>query len=123
MHSCKIYIQCNYFNHISFEYALFGNTRGKIIQFWNQASDDAKRAKKIPILCMRYNSMPRDEFFFIVDCRLIKVLNTKQLEHSLTLKGKDIPTLYVFMASEVLSNINYKDIHKEAKLQCRTLYK
>ena len=24
---------------------------------------------------------------------------------------------------EVLSNINYKDIHKEAKLQCRTLYK
>ena len=67
--------------------------------------------------------MPREEFFFIVDCRLIKVFNTNRLEHSLTLKGKDIPTLYVFMASEVLSNINYKDIHKEAKLQCRTLYK
>ena len=110
-------------NDIRFEHVLLGNKRCKIIQFWNQASDDAKRAKKIPILCMRYNSMPRDEFFFIVDCRLIKVLNTKQLEHSLTLKGKGIPTLYVFMASEVLKYIDYKNIHKEAKVQCKTLYK
>lgn len=122
-HRCKISIECKSYNDIRFEHVLLGNKRCKIIQFWNQASDDAKRAKKIPILCMRYNSMPRDEFFFIVDCRLIKVLNTKQLEHNLTLKGKGIPTLYVFMASEVLKYIDYKNIHKEAKVQCKTLYK
>ena len=122
-HRCKISVECKSYQDIRFEHVLLGNKRCKIIQFWNQASNDAKRAKKIPILCMRYNSMPREEFFFIVDCRLIKVFNTNRLEHSLTLKGKDIPTLYVFMASEVLSNINYNDIHKEAKLQCRTLYK
>ena len=36
------------------------------LKFWEQASKDAKRAKKVPILCMRYNSMPANEFFFVV---------------------------------------------------------
>lgn len=122
-HRCKISIECKSYQDIRFEHVLLGNKRCKIIQFWNQAASDANRAKKIPILCMRYNSMPRDEFFFIVDSKLSKVLISNQLDHLLTLKGKDIPNLYVFMASEVIKKVNYKDIHKEAKLQCKTLYK
>lgn len=39
----------------------------KIDSFWNQANRDAERAKKIPVLIMRYNSMPKDEAFFMVN--------------------------------------------------------
>ena len=108
---------------IRFEHILLGNKGCKIVKFWKQASSDANRAKKIPILVMRYNSMPSTEFFFIIDKRLIKPLTKKPLAHTMVITSPDTPTLYVFMASEVLKNVNYKDIHKEAKIQCKTLYK
>lgn len=122
-HRCKISIECKSYQDIRFEHILLGNKRCKITQFWKQASSDAQRAKKIPILVMRYNSMPSTEFFFIVDERLIKPLTKKSLSHTMVITSPDTPTLYVFMASEVLKNVSYKDIHKEAKVQCKTLYK
>lgn len=122
-HRCKISIECKSYQDIRFEHILLGNKGCKIVKFWKQASSDANRAKKIPILVMRYNSMPSTEFFFIIDKRLIKPLTKKPLEHTMVITSPDTPTLYVFMASEVLKNVNYKDIHKEAKVQCKTLYK
>lgn len=122
-HRCKISIECKSYQDIRFEHILLGNKGCKIVQFWKQASSDAQRAKKIPILVMRYNSMPSTEFFFIVDERLIKPLTKKSLSHTMVITSPDTPTLYVFMASEVLKNVSYKDIHKEAKVQCKTLYK
>lgn len=122
-HRCKISIECKSYQDIRFEHILLGNKRCKITQFWKQVSSDAQRAKKIPILVMRYNSMPSTEFFFIVDERLIKPLTKKHLSHTMVITSPDTPTLYVFMASEVLKNVSYKDIHKEAKVQCKTLYK
>ena len=122
-HRCKISIECKSYQDIRFEHILLGNKGCKIVKFWKQASSDANRAKKIPILVMRYNSMPSTEFFFIVDERLIKPLTKKSLSHTMVITSPDTPTLYVFMASEVLKNVSYKDIHKEAKVQCKTLYK
>ena len=122
-HRCKISIECKSYQDIRFEHILLGNKGCKIVKFWKQASSDANRAKKIPILVMRYNSMPSTEFFFIIDKRLIKPLTKKSLAHTMVITSPDTPTLYVFMASEVLKNVNYKDIHKEAKIQCKTLYK
>ena len=122
-HRCKISIECKSYQDIRFEHILLGNKGCKIVKFWKQASSDANRAKKIPILVMRYNSMPSTEFFFIIDKRLIKPFTKKPLSHTMVITSPDTPTLYVFMASEVLKNVKYKDIHKEAKIQCKTLYK
>ncbi len=90
-----------------------GNKSCDILKFWEQASKDAKRAKKVPILCMRYNSMPANEFFFVVDYKLGSII-AQYITKSMYIQ---VPgnTLMVFMASEVLK-VPYKMIHKQVKL-------
>ena len=124
-HRCKLSIECKNYKDIRFEHVLLGNKRCKITQFWTQAWTDAKRSKKVPILCMRYNSMPKEEFFLIVDCYLAKPFLGRDLKHMMTINNPDLVhgNVYVFMASEVIKKVNYKDVHKEAKLSCKTLYK
>lgn len=89
------------------------------MKFWEQASKDAKRANKVPILCMRYNSMPSEEFFFVVGKKLSSVFY-KPLFDKAPIMVIDVPKigeiLYVFMASDILKNISYKLVHKQAKL-------
>ena len=72
-----------------------------------------ERKKKVPILCMRYNSMPANEFFFVVDYKLGSII-AQYITKSMYIQ---VPgnTLMVFMASEVLK-VPYKMIHKQAKL-------
>ena len=84
-----------------------------ILKFWEQASKDAKRGNKVPILCMRYNSMPAEEFFFVVGIKLGDLI-AQYVDRVMYIQ---VPgnTLMVFMASEVLRT-PYKLIHKQAKL-------
>lgn len=111
-HRCKISVECKSYKEIKFEHLLLGTKTCKILQFWNQACEDAQRAKKVPILCMRYNSMPRDEFFFIVDQRLREQFLGCPRQMDIYIKGY---ALSVFMATDVIKHIKYKDIHKRAK--------
>lgn len=112
-HRCKISIECKNYKDIKFEHVLLGNKSCDILKFWEQATKDAKRANKVPILCMRYNSMPSEEFFFVVDYRLESIIS-QYITKSMYIQ---VPgnTLMVFMASEVL-NVPYKLVHKQAKL-------
>lgn len=112
-HRCKISVECKNYKDIKFEHVLLGNKSCDILKFWEQASKDAKRAKKVPILCMRYNSMPANEFFFVVDYKLGSII-AQYITKSMYIQ---VPgnTLMVFMASEVLK-VPYKMIHKQAKL-------
>lgn len=118
-HRCKISIECKNYKEIKFEHLLLGNKGCDILKFWEQASKDAKRANKVPILCMRYNSMPSEEFFFVVGKDLSSVFY-KPLFDKANIMVIDVPKigeiLYVFMASDILKNVNYKLVHKQAKL-------
>ena len=78
--------------------------------------EDGERSKKVPILCMRYNSMPADEFFFVVDDRLVDNFLECPTQMGILCKGI---RLYIFMASEVISTVDYKKVHKQAKLSLR----
>ena len=113
-HRCKISVECKNYKEIKFEHLLLGNKVCDILKFWEQASKDAKRANKVPILCMRYNSMPSEEFFFVVDYKLGSVI-AQYITKSMYIQ---VPgnTLMVFMASDILKNVNYKLVHKQAKL-------
>lgn len=113
-HRCKISVECKNYKEIKFEHLLLGNKGCDILKFWEQASKDAKRANKVPILCMRYNSMPSEEFFFVVDYKLGSVI-AQYITKSMYIQ---VPgnTLMVFMASDILKNVNYKLVHKQAKL-------
>lgn len=118
-HRCKISVECKNYKEIKFEHILLGNKGCDILKFWEQASKDAKRANKVPILCMRYNSMPSEEFFFVVGKNLSSVFY-KPLFDKAPIMLIDVPKideiLYVFMASDILKNISYKLVHKQAKL-------
>lgn len=59
-------IECKFHKEIKFEDILLDN-KSKILEFWEQASGDAHRAKKIPLLIMRYNNMPSGDGFLVVD--------------------------------------------------------
>lgn len=116
-HRCKISIECKNYKEIKFEHVLLGNKNCDILRFWEQATKDAIRGKKVPILCMRYNSMPSEEFFFIVGPELAESIFNKDIVSSphmiINASGKN---LYVFMASSIIKYVNYKDVHKQAKL-------
>ena len=118
-HRCKISVEFKNYKEIKFEHILLGNKGCDILKFWEQASKDAKRANKVPILCMRYNSMPSEEFFFVVGKKLSSVFY-KPLFDKAPIMVIDVPKigeiLYVFMASDILKNISYKLVHKQAKL-------
>jgi hypothetical protein len=113
-HACKISVECKSYKEIKFEHVILGNKGSDINKFWEQATRDAKRSGKIPVLCMRYNAMPRDEFFFVVSAYLApafwKIINLPYL--TLNFEGE---VLMVFMASNVIKQVSYKEFHTLAK--------
>lgn len=116
-HRCKISIECKSYKDIKFEHVLLGNKGCDIERFWAQAKRDALRSKKQPILIMRYNSMPKDEFFMVVDSDLAEAFLTDEMYNQRYMalnNGTD--SLYVFMASSVKKYVSYKDVHKLSKL-------
>lgn len=115
-HRCRISVECKSYKDIRFEHILLGNKKCDILRFWEQAKGDAERTNKVPILCMRYNSMPKDEFFMVVDISLVKPFTPILNGTYLTINVKDKSyTLLIFMASQVKSNVDYRVLHKEAK--------
>lgn len=122
---CCISIECKNYQDIRFEHVLLGNKRCKIFDFWKQASRDANRTKKFPILCMRYNSMPRGEFFFVVDDSIaFSIITEETQERMMTINAPELPTtLYVFMASDIKQHISYKEMHKQLLKGIKKTYK
>lgn len=114
---CKISVECKSYKDIKFEHILLGNKGSDINKFWAQASRDAKRAHKAPILCMRYNAMPKGEFFFVISAQYAeafwKILGEPYF--SITMGNDDGDVILVFMASKVLKNVSYKELHKIIK--------
>ena len=114
---CKISVECKSYKDIKFEHILLGNKGSDINKFWAQASMDAKRANKAPILCMRYNAMPKGEFFFVISAQYAEAFWRILSEpyFSITMGNDDGDVLLVFMASKVLNNVSYKELHKIIK--------
>ena len=132
---CCISIECKNYQDIRFEHVLLGNKRCKIFSFWEQASRDAKRTKKFPILCMRYNSMPRGEFFFVVNeliaNSILKVqdLTNGTISRIMTIGAPELInlnpptlTLYVFMASDIKNKISYSKLHRHLRKSIKAYY-
>lgn len=115
-HRCKISVECKCYKDIKFEHILLGTKGSEVEKFWNQATNDAIRSAKVPILIMRYNSMPSNEFFMAVGEDLAKefipfVKDTRYMVFNI---GNEL-NLYIFMASSVLNKVSYKRVHKLAK--------
>ena len=108
-------IECKSYEDIRFEHILLGNKSCKILGFWEQASRDAKRANKVPILIMKYNSMKKGESFMIMRKDLASAVLEQKPKKPFMVLNLPEDVLYVFMASD-LKEMEYTTIYKKGRL-------
>ena len=70
---------------------------------------------------MRYNSMPRGEFFFVVDSVIAKeLISTDTNRRMMVINAPELEMpLYVFMASDIKEYVSYKKVHKALRKELR----
>ncbi len=104
-------IECKSYAAINFEHLILGNKKQRIIEFWDQAKEDGLRAKRIPILFMRYNMMPKDTWFVIIHKTIWKLAMKHGLKYAesaqfhITMPGQED---FVIMYSEDFKKIDLK---------------
>lgn len=113
----KFNIETKFYKDINFEHLILkDNPKNiKIWEFWNQAKDDGKKANRIPILFMRYNSMPRSTWFVVVELRILnivlKLLGKGVLEHTYFVVESPVDRVGI-ISSNMLNKVNYRKLHK-----------
>ena len=127
-HRFPLSVEAKNYQEIKFEHILLGNEGAKILHFWEQASGDAKASKKIPLLAMRYNNMPKGEAFVMLE----KNFFNHFLENDSCFSSFQHPIMairlnsgeafYIFMLSD-LKTLEYKKFYKIARKHLKTLYK
>lgn len=101
-------IEVKNYKDINFQKLLYG-ARCEINDFWEQAIEDSKRGQKIPLLLMRYNGLPSNFFFAVIDYKTYLYLKKNQL-----LIGRRLiyNKEFVITNSNELSQIPYKLFYK-----------
>ena len=109
-------IECKSYKEVNFEQLLSANKNIKILEFWSQAVKDAWRAKKTPILMVRYNGMPSDLHYLFLPLRFfVGVEDDFEFEFGyLKFIGED--TGFAILSSRDFFKSNYKTIAKAARL-------
>lgn len=120
-------VEAKNYQEIKFEHILLGNEGAKILQFWEQASGDAKSSKKIPFLAMRYNNMPKGEAFVMMGKDFFNYFLENDSYFSkfkhpiMAIRLTSGEAFYIFMLSD-LKSIEYKIFYKIARKYLKTLY-
>lgn len=111
-------IEAKSYNDIRFEHLILGNKKVKILEFWEQAKEDAKRGNKVPILFVRYNGMPAHTWFTFVPIDVFNIFLKlggicKYPTANLTInEGEQI----LLMNSNDLSTVEYQTFIKTIKI-------
>lgn len=108
--------EVKFYEDLNFQHLLY-LPNPKILDFWNQCTNDAKRCNKCPLLMMRYNGLPKDFFFVAIPLKIYYLYFAKALKRSITFQI-DALGIVIFTSSDLLK-IPYKEIRKEI----RNLYK
>lgn len=108
-------IEAKSYNKIDFSHLLNPKIKNvDILDFWNQCSRDAKECNKIPILFMRYNGLPSDFHFVVIDMNHFNNLGILQTKTSkLIYHGNKVDLM--IMTSPDFFKTNYKEIKQNAK--------
>lgn len=108
-------IECKFHKEINFQHLILPNKSVKIIEFWNQAVEDSERAKRIPILFMRYNGMPANFHFVVLSEGYYNAILSKRLPTHRLMKLYGMPEAasdFVILASDDLFQLDYTELHK-----------
>lgn len=100
-----------------------------ILDFWKQCAGDAKICKKVPMLMMRFNGLPKNFFFVVITQEFAKLIHLDLAlaneESLVSLRYQDYgtSTALMIMRSDQVFRSDYKDIKKIAKNHIKILYK
>jgi hypothetical protein len=94
-----------------------------ILKFWEQGERDAKLAKKMPLLFMRYNGLPKEFHFVALDYTLYlqiknKIMGPRNPRLRYTDKNHDI----IIITSTELIGTDYKEVRLKVKTHLKTIY-
>lgn len=123
-------VEVKFYKDINFCQLLQPNLKNVLIlEFWDQVSGDAKICKKVPMLMMRFNGLPKDFFFIVITERffqqILLELQVASPDNLTTLQYKNYTLLepLVLMGSDFFFAPDYKEIKKIAKTHIKTLYR
>lgn len=113
-HILQFCVEVKAHRDIDFSQLLRPELKGiKILEFWKQCTDDAKRAGKIPLLLCRYNGLPKGKFFVVMKFKDSFELGLHtHTEKPYIMAGNH--ALIIFM-SDVLLETDYRKVHLIAK--------
>ncbi len=116
-------IETKFYKDINFEHLILGNKKVKINEFWQQAEEDGKRAGKEPLLLMRYNGMPKQTYFVMMDIELFNIIlgNGISFEYPY-FKVIETNKQRVVLNSNDLIKVNYQQLHKQTKQWLKMKY-
>lgn len=105
-------IEAKFYKEINFEHLLLGNKKVKILEFWQQSLDDSIRAKKIPLVTMRYNGMKKDTHFVILDYNYYNNISHLLLtKHGEMTFSNGLHKIIIINSLDLFES-NYEKIHK-----------
>lgn len=121
-------VEVKFYKEINFCQLLQPNLKNVLIlDFWAQCLGDAKRCKKIPMLMMRFNGLPKDFFFVVIDQHFLSLI-----EPQIRLWAVDTKILFyedrerdlflALMPSTDFFATKYKEVKKIAKTHIKTKY-
>jgi hypothetical protein len=119
-------VECKFYEKIDFSHLLVPGIKNvAILDFWAQCIDDAKRQKKIPMLMIRYNGLPKDFFFVILHKDFYHALDIwAKLTTRISLEfwDRDKKEKIIILSSREFFSTNYKSVKKIAKTHKRLMY-
>lgn len=120
-------VEVKFYKEINFCQLLQPNLKNiLILDFWAQCLGDAERCKKVPMLMMRFNGLPKSFFFVVITNDFFSSLNI--FERALSVKNhlkfmdKSKNISLIMVGSDQFFRLNYKDTKKIAKTHIKSLY-
>jgi Holliday junction resolvase len=105
-------IEAKSYREINFEHLLY-SPQPKILEFWAQATRDAGKCNKIPLLFMRYNGMPKNLHFVVITQDTYKMFKVKP-EKSLLFWSQETGYLQIIPSTDFFRS-KYKLVKIKAK--------
>lgn len=113
-HRCPFCFEVKSYAKIDFSHLINPKIKNPdILQYWSQASRDAGKVNKIPMLMMRYNGLPKSFYFIVLERRFWKKVRVELGSFNyLIFSGMN---QLVILPSTEFFKVNYKFIRKIAK--------
>lgn len=88
--------------------------KSEIAEFWEQASSDASRVNKIPIVFFRYDFMKKGLYFIVISFEVFKAIRPpiKKMVKTKSIKYFNFSNKFVIFTSNYLLEVPYLEIEK-----------